>query len=279
MKTKPALPPAWSLFVAFAIGAFAIHFLHEKARHAASDAFEKTQAELRESLASVTQERDALRRSVAGLQDETVRLRRANSLQATIQREHQDSTSNNQTSPGRQPIHDTPFMQAVLALTTKAAELNQHFLSRPNAEVPEMQFLAASDWFKLAETADLSTEAGIRKALSETRRLAKKQFSLTAVDALRAYAKVNDGRFPNSPTELAPFFNGPVQGVLDRYQIRRMPGTLGTGVLQGEIVMDEKSPVDREIDTHFYITPKSYYSFQIGDYQENSDPDRQWATR
>ncbi len=170
-------------------------------------------------------------------------------------------------------------MQAVLALTTKAAELNQHFLSRPNAEVPEMQFLAASDWFKLAETADLSTEAGIRKALSETRRLAKKQFSLTAVDALRAYAKVNDGRFPNSPTELAPFFNGPVQGVLDRYQIRRMPGTLGTGVLQGEIVMDEKSPVDREIDTHFYITPKSYYSFQIGDYQENSDPDRQWATR
>jgi hypothetical protein len=278
MKTKPAFFTAWSLFVVFAAGALTIHLLQEKARHAASDVFEKARSELTERLASVAQERDALRRSVVGLQEETARLRRLSSEQATIQREHQDSTSNNRTSSGREPIQDTPFMQAVLGLTAKAAELNQHFLSRPNAAIPEMGFLAASDWFKLAETADLSTEAGIRKALSETRRLAKKQFSLTAVDALRAYTMANGGRFPNSPTELAPFFNDPVQGVLDRYQIRRMPGTPGTGVLQGEIVMDEKSPVDREIDTHFYVTPRSYYSFQIGDYQENSDPDRKWAT-
>ncbi len=69
--------------------------------------------------------------------------------QAIFQSEHQDSASRNQASSGRQSIQDAPFMQAVPALPAKATEPNQHFLIGLNAEIPEMRFLAASDWFNL----------------------------------------------------------------------------------------------------------------------------------
>ena len=98
-----------------------------------------------------------------------------------------------------------PFTQSVLALVSRAAELNQHLQQMPDKKIPELQLLNESDWLTAARTAQFDTDAGIRKALQKLRIIAKEKVPIGS--ALFSFARANNGQLPASLDQLKPYFD------------------------------------------------------------------------
>jgi hypothetical protein len=172
-----------------------------------------------------------------------------------------------------------PFTQSVLALTAKAAALNQQLERMPDKRIPELQFLAESDWLTATKDASFQTETDIRQALSKLRSLAKSRFGALATHALDKFIREHNGQLPADPVQLQPHFEVPVDELtLQRY---RMLHTGNVNDLPKDTVytMTEKSPVDRDYDSHFYIGPKGRSGSWGTGRGQTGDPDETWATR
>lgn len=176
---------------------------------------------------------------------------------------------------------ETPFSRHVSQLIGTAASLDQLFTEHPQRAIPELAKLTAGDWLKVTESADLQSEDGLRKAMSEARRAGKKRFLLETVEALKAYQSANSNQFPHSTAALEPYFKADVdRSALARYQVRQLPEASSDGQLaKGQMVLDEIAPVDRQFDSHFYVTAQSFYSFVYGSGYDSGDPDKTWMQR
>jgi RNA polymerase sigma factor (sigma-70 family) len=97
-----------------------------------------------------------------------------------------------------------PFTQSVLALTKRAAELNQTLEQMPDKKIPELQLLTENDWLNAAKAANFDSEATVRKSLAYLRAQAKQR--LVFGDALALYVAEHDGQLPNDISELKPWF-------------------------------------------------------------------------
>ena len=122
-------------------------------------------------------------------------------------------------SPGTQN-HGDPLESAAKDLVGKMNLLKQRLEQMPDKSIPELQYLDSEAWARIAQTAKLDTEAGVREALSDLRNLAKEKFAPQMGKALQAYAQANGGQLPTDASQLKPYFELPVDdAALARYQM------------------------------------------------------------
>lgn len=162
------------------------------------------------------------------------------------------------------PETETPFATAVLALASRAAELNRHFAGMPGREIPELQFLDEGDWLHLAKEAHLDSPEGVRKALADARQQAKARFAHMLTDALTSYFKANNAQPPISMEQLKPYFSAPVDdATLARYHINTDP--TGKQKFGSSTVINEAAAVDPQFDSQFEIGLSGWSSATVRD--------------
>jgi RNA polymerase sigma factor (sigma-70 family) len=172
-----------------------------------------------------------------------------------------------------------PFTQSVLALASRAAELNQHLQQMPDKKIPELQLLNESDWLAAAQAAQFDTDASVRKSLQRLRSIAKDKLPIGS--ALAAFASANNNKLPNDLNQLKPYFDKSRLGdlglddatfsaIIARYTL------LHTGSVNdfpsGTWFVVENTPVDKDYDSRakFGLGTSSVITTGIG---ETGDPD------
>jgi hypothetical protein len=141
-------------------------------------------------------------------------------------------------------------MNSVLA--AKVAQLKQKLEQMPDKKIPELQFLSEIDWADAARDADLSTDDGIRQALSKLREEAENTFlNDMTKNAIKEYLAANGNVLPSDLYQLKPYFDVPVtDAMLQRYQLLQT----GTPDPTATLVKEIAPPVDDEYDSYHEIS-------------------------
>jgi len=134
-----------------------------------------------------------------------------------------------------------------------------------------LQNLDYDTWARIAQTAGLDTDVGVRQALSSLREIAKQYFAPQMGKALQKYVQENNGQLPADVLQLKPYFESPASGddaTLARYQMIR---TGNVADLQpDEMILAEKAAVDDEYDNLIQISLNSWKSQSVGKYTGNT---------
>src|SRR5207247_10864647 len=81
----------------------------------------------------------------------------------------------------------------------------------PDKRIPEMDFLTDKDWAAATRDADLTSDDGVRQAMSALRRAAKGNFLEAMRGAFKKYAATtNRAELPVDPAKLAQALNANV---------------------------------------------------------------------
>jgi RNA polymerase sigma factor (sigma-70 family) len=222
-------------------------------------ALQQQQAPFADQVERLTRERDAAAAREAGFRQDNERLRETAAelpkLRAELARLRGVTQQVAQSKAAGQSL-TSPFTQNVLALTERAAALNQQLERMPDKKIPELQFLTESDWLQAAKQASFDTETDVRKALSHLRSLAKTRLPMGG--ALGAFARANDGQLPTDLSQLKPYLkadpantaaldDATIDAIFARYKL------LHTGSLrdlpEDAWIIVERAPVDREYDS------------------------------
>ena len=158
-----------------------------------------------------------------------------------------------------------PFTQSVLALSARAAELNQRLEQMPEKRIPELHFLTEDDWLAAAKDAKFDTDASVRKSLKKLRSLAKLKMPMGW--ALNGFIRAHNGQLPTDLSQLKPYFKTPsddgstshwqgvdpvrdgaiLDAILSRYTLLHT-GNISDFDPKAWFVV-EKAPVDKDYDT------------------------------
>jgi hypothetical protein len=241
---------------------------------------EQQQVPLTERIGLLSRERDDATGQMAALRQENERLRQTEREVSRLRGEVTRLQSLERLAQSKIMAPDTsdPFSQSVLALTARARELYQHLEQLPETKIPELQFLTEHQWLDAARDAELQSDAGVRKALSKLRSLAKQSFAPRISSALDAYLAANQGQLPTELLQLQPYFKAPVdESILQRYELLRTGNV--KDLPNGTWVVSEKRPVDRDYDSHLYIAPNGRTGSWGTGLHSSGDPDPNWINR
>ncbi len=98
--------------------------------------------------------------------------------------------------------------------------LKQKFDQMPEKKIPELQILTDKEWAGAAWDADLTSEDGIREALSKVRDEAETKLMGEMQAAMKRYLAAHNQNLPVTLSELQPYFSFPVtEEMLGRYQL------------------------------------------------------------
>jgi hypothetical protein len=130
--------------------------------------------------------------------------------------------------------------------------LNDLLEHMPEKNIPEMRFLAFSDWMSVTLNNGLETEAKVTLALAQLREKAKLKPELfkNIPEAIRAYSKEHEGRSVTEIAQLRPYLNPPLDDdILQRYALvpvtasfwpdRPITSGIGQSTLMERAVVDE----------------------------------------
>jgi hypothetical protein len=118
----------------------------------------------------------------------------------------------------------------------------------PEARIPEMQLLEAEDWLAAVNGQSLDTDLDYRRAFSALRSAGESKFVTAMQKAVQGFTAAGNGEFPADLTQLAPFFDPPVDAAaLDRWKVA--PGKTVPNVGVGDTIITQKAPVDETFDT------------------------------
>ena len=241
---------------------------HQSSRlHEAVRALQQQQAPLAEQIQRLQRERDAATNRLASLTEDNIRLGRDMpellKLRSEVSRLRNESHELAQAGPASTD-NDAIDVEAK-ELARKGKLLKQLVARMPEKSIPELQYLGPQVWMDRANLADLETDAGITKVLSELREDAKDFFAAVGMTlALRGYAAANGGQLPTDISQLKPyFFNVAISDdVLQRYQ------TVKTGNVHdlhlGDVLVAEKAPVDEQNDTLFAFALNTWSWHGVG---------------
>ena len=219
-------------------------------------ALQQQQAPLAEQIQRLQRERDAATNRLASLTEDNIRLGR--NMRELLKLRSEVSRLRNQSHDLAQAGPASTESDAIDVLAKQHARnaqlLKQLLAKMPEKSIPELQYLGPQAWMDRANLADIETDAGIAKVLSELRHDAKEVFAaLGIIPALRGYAAANGGQLPTDISQLKPyFFNvGVSDDVLQRYQIVKTGNV--NDLHPGDVLIAEKAPVDEQNDTLFAI--------------------------
>jgi RNA polymerase sigma factor (sigma-70 family) len=161
-------------------------------------------------------------------------------------------------------VNDPAFQQAQIWLA-KEKKIREQFELHPEQKIPEMQFLKEEDWLDHARHANVDTANGMRIALSNIRASASGVFAEKFVQALQAYMAANQQQLPATASQMAGYFNPPLQdadAILSRYVVPAasdsffaMNPTMTTNV----VFVQDKSTVVDAIDQLVAFGPRLTY--------------------
>jgi hypothetical protein len=157
--------------------------------------------------------------------------------------------TNELVKSNKSPAPEYPMSSALAA---KVAQLKQKLEQMPDKKIPELQFLSEKDWADAVRDADLSTEDGIRQALSKLREEAENTFlNDMTKNAMKEYLTANGNVLPSNLYQLEPYFDVPVtDAMLQRYQLVQT----GTPDPSTPLVKETAQPVDDEYDSYHEIS-------------------------
>ena len=134
----------------------------------------------------------------------------------------------------------------------RVAQLKVHLANMQEKNIPELRFLTTTDWLNVTLSNDLQTDAKVRMALRNLRRLAKAKPVITQnfQTALQAYTKAHGGQAATDIGQLRPYLQPRIDDeILLRYKfVSEEPSQAGEtaamngggrGSLQEIIVVDE----------------------------------------
>jgi len=119
-------------------------------------------------------------------------------------------------------IENDPVFQKAQIWLAKEKKIREQFELHPEQKIPEMQFLKEEDWLDHARHADVETAKGMRIALSNIRATASGIFAEKFALALQAYMAANQQQLPATASQVAGYFNPPLQdadAILSRYVV------------------------------------------------------------
>ena len=147
--------------------------------------------------------------------------------------------------------HDPSIQATLQSLAARATALKRHLEERPQAKIPELQFVTDKQWIDAVAKGNLDTEEGIREALNRLRSSAKTTFGSMMQKALKQYAAANGGMLPNDISELQAYFNPPIDPtMLKRYELVQS-GSLEESRHDKPLISEIAAPVDDEYDTRY----------------------------
>jgi RNA polymerase sigma factor (sigma-70 family) len=236
------------------LASIGLHEAHQSSRlHEAVRALLQQQASLAEQIQRLQRERDAATNRLASLTEDNIRLgrdmRELLKLRSEVSRLRNQSHDLAQAGPASTESDEIDVLAKQHA--RKAQLLKQLLAKMPEKSIPELQYIGPQDWMNRASPADLETDAGIAKVLSELRHDAKEVFAaLGIIPALRAYAAANSGQLPTDISQLKPYSIVRMSDdVLQRYQVMKTGSV--NDLHPGDVLIAEKAPVDEQNDTLF----------------------------
>ncbi len=156
-----------------------------------------------------------------------------------------------------------PLETAAKTLLEREQLLRQGLERMPDKNIPEMQYLDATTWARVAQNAKLDSDDGVREALSELRQNAKDRFTAEMGNALHKFTQENNGQLPTDISQLKSYFKSPVDDAsLARYEIVKTGSA--SDLQPGDRVIKERAPVDNDYDHLFEIGPNTRVAYGIG---------------
>jgi RNA polymerase sigma factor (sigma-70 family) len=150
-----------------------------------------------------------------------------------------------------------PLEMAARSWLSRVTLLKERAQQKPELTIPEFQFLTEEDWLSAARKAT-GGDLEDRKVLSDLRRAAEQKFISRLQPALRQYMEANHSEFPADISQLAPYFDPPLDDlVLQRWKIapaEEVPNV----IMGGKWIVTQQGPVDEEHDRRFVVGPNGW---------------------
>ncbi len=231
-----------------------------------NQALEQQQAPLTEQIRQLERERDEATNRLAAMwapneqSSNGAELLRLRGEVARLKSESQDAV---QFKAAQAQKATDPLESAARTLLEREQLLRQGLERMPDKNIPELQYLDATTWARVAQNARLDSDDGIREALSELRQNAKDRLTTEMGMALHKFTEDNNGQLPTDLSQLKPYFKSPVDDAsLARYQILK---TGSAADLQpGDRVIKERGPVDNDYDHLVEIGLNTRVTYGIG---------------
>jgi RNA polymerase sigma factor (sigma-70 family) len=127
-------------------------------------------------------------------------------------------------------------------------QLRRFVAANPKLDIPELQFLSEEDWFTIAAGGAITSEEDFRRASAGLRTRAEGIFAGKISRALSAFVRANNDRLPETPQQLAAYFDPPIDPtLLDRYEMLQR-GKASDVPSRERMKMIAAIPVDVEYD-------------------------------
>jgi RNA polymerase sigma factor (sigma-70 family) len=231
-----------------------------EARQAAStraevQTLQQRQGPLTEQIQQLQRERNEIARQLASLREDNERFNRdtgeLRKLRGEVPRLRNAlrELALKDATAGATNANDQIELKAK-ALSAKAHLLKQLFERMPERKIPELKYMDDQSMLWLADNADLETDAGISRVMSDFRQQAKEQlFAALLTEGLDSYTRANAGQLPTDTSQLKPYVDGADDVLLQRYQMIKTGNV--SNLQSGEKVIAEKAAVDEHYDTLF----------------------------
>jgi hypothetical protein len=159
---------------------------------------------------------------------------------------------------GAEPENPTALLAEEMPIRrSRVAALHEWLEQNPKEKIPELRFLSEDSWIRSAER-ERVTDEDFERWVGSQRGNAEMRFSRLAQEALKAFARENNGNFPVDLAQLKPFFSTPIEdGILDRYQIlptKSLPSSLAE--VGGDWAITQKAPIHPRYDSRLAISLK-----------------------
>jgi RNA polymerase sigma factor (sigma-70 family) len=223
---------------------------------------QQRQTPLSEQIHQLQRERDAVATRLAALADEMDRGKGNSSellkLRGEVARLRTEAEeSKRQKATGQSGAND-PVESKAKSWLARVNLLKERVAQKPEAKIPEFQFLTEEDWLNVAQR-DLGTETDERKMLSRLRNAAENRLVSILQPALLQYIQANNSQFPTDLAQLQPYFESPVTDVvLQRWKVAPAD-EFPNFPLGGDWVVTQKSPVDEDYDSRIAFNPSGSF--------------------
>jgi hypothetical protein len=161
-------------------------------------------------------------------------------------------------------VENDPAFQKAQIWLAKEKKIREQFELHPEQKIPEMQFLTEEDWLDHARHAEVDTAKGLRMALSNIRAAADGAFATKFAVALQAYMAANQQQLPATASQVAGYFNPPLQDtdvIFSRYVVPAASDSffaMNPSITNVVFVQDKSTVVDA-IDQLVAFGPRETY--------------------
>jgi RNA polymerase sigma factor (sigma-70 family) len=236
---------------------------------AEAQTLQQQQTPLTEQIKQLQSERDETARQLASLREDNERLNRDTGELLKLRGEvprlrnalKELALRDAATTSGATNANDQIELEAK-ALSAKAHLLKQLFEQMPERRIPELKYWGDQSLLIMANGADLETDAGISRAMSDRRQEAKELFATLLTSGLDSYTRANAGQLPPDISQLKPYVTGVDDVILQRYQMIKTGNV--SNLQSGEKVIAEKAAVDEHYDTLFQFGIRTWSWQGIG---------------